>query len=233
MRLCVLDTIHHAAFNKTDIWASLHPPKYDLKWTTDCTPLYTPSLLELCAQDSSQDAFEYTLSTLPSTPLSTSSSKLPNALDDTPCLLDYTLQSKLSRHSQVHLRVHFQVHSWVCFQGCSQLPSMGHSQPAWLYTPKHALKDSSNCTRWHTPSQLGFTLPSSLSGGKKPPISLKYMLQFLLLGARSRELLSCRCHALGGGWWVAYHGWNHDIRRYHSLNNIFFAATATTYHTAL
>jgi len=72
---------------------------------------------------------------------------------------------------------------------------------------KHALKDAPNCTQWHTPSLLGSTLPSTLSRGKTLPISLDYMLPCMLLGARSRDLLSCRRQAPGGGWRVAGGGW--------------------------
>jgi len=50
----------------------------------------------------------------------------------TPSLLDYTFSSKLSRRSQAHSRASSQVHS--------QFHLMTHSQPAWLYAPKSALK---------------------------------------------------------------------------------------------
>jgi len=42
-------------------------------------------------------------------------------------------------------------------------------------------------------------LPSTLSRGKTLPISVDYMLPCMLLGARSRDLLSCRRQAPGGG----------------------------------
>jgi len=48
-----------------------------------------------------------------------------------------------------------------------------------------------------------------------------YMLPCMLLGAQSRDLLSCRRQALGGGWQEAGgSGRNHDVGRYHSLNLI-------------
>jgi len=50
------------------------------------------------------------------------SSTLPIAVDDTSSLLDYTLQSKLSRRSEVH------------------------SEYVLKYTPRHALNDTPNCT---------------------------------------------------------------------------------------
>jgi hypothetical protein len=98
-------------------------------------------------------------------------------------LLDYTLPSKLSRCSQVH------------------------SEYVLKYTPGHALKDAPNCTRWHTASLLGSTLPSTLSRGKALLISFGYMLPCMLPGARSRDLLSCRSQAPGGGWRVADGAW--------------------------
>jgi len=44
MRLWVLDSIHHAEFNKTAIFTSLHTQKYTLKYTPDCTRKHTSSL---------------------------------------------------------------------------------------------------------------------------------------------------------------------------------------------
>jgi len=210
----------------------------------NCSRWHTPSLLDLCSQVSSQDAPNYSPSTLsstlpialddtlpacftirfqvssqdapkytPSTLLSTPPSMFSNtlsgmlsrtlpialdgtlpacltvrsqvssqdALNHTPehafkytpnctrwhtaSLLDYTLPSKLSRRSQSHSRARSQVHS--------QLHSMTPCQPARLYapkcsqdalnhTPEHALKYTTNCTRWHTPSLLDYTLPSRL-----------------------------------------------------------------------
>jgi len=102
MRLWALDTIHHAAFNKTAKCTSLHAPKYALKYTPDCTRLYTSSLLDLRSQVSSQDAPKYTLSTLPSTPPSTFSCTLPGILSRTlPIALDGTLPACLTIRSQV------------------------------------------------------------------------------------------------------------------------------------
>jgi hypothetical protein len=104
-------------------------------------------------------------------------------------LLDYTLPSKLLRHSQEHLQVRTQVHLRV------------------------ARKYILHCTRCHTPSLLGPMLPNTLSRGKTLPISLDYMLPCMLLCARSRDLLSCRRQApggvkpvAGGGWAAAYVG---------------------------
>ena len=63
MRLRALDTIHHAAFNKIAKCNLLHA----LGYTPDGTRLYTPNLLDLRSQVSSQDALKYTPGTLPST----------------------------------------------------------------------------------------------------------------------------------------------------------------------
>ena len=158
-----------------------------------------PACLTIRSQVSSQDTPKYTLSTHPSTPPS-----------------------------------RFQLHSWVHCQVQSQLHSMAHSQPAWLtlssnlskqsqehlqvctqahllvalkYTPEYTLKYTPNCTRWHTPSLLGFTLPSTLPRGKALPISLDYVIAYMLLRARFRDFLSCRRQAPGGVWRVAYGVW--------------------------
>jgi len=132
-----------------------------------------------------------------------------------PSLLDNTLPSKLSRHSQEHLRVRTQVHLRV------------------------ARKYTLHCTRWHTPSLLGSMLPNTLSRGKTLPISIHYMLPCMLLCARSRDLLSCRRQApggvklvAGGGWAAAYVGRNHDVGQYHSLNLIFSVASVKESHHA-
>ena len=50
-------------------------------------------------------------------------------------------------------------------------------------------------------------LPRTLSRGKTLPISIDYMLRCLLPCAQSRNLLSCRSQARGGGWWVADGAW--------------------------
>jgi hypothetical protein len=106
---------------------SLHASKYALKYTPDCTWLYTPSLLNL----HSQDASKYTLSMLPSTPPSTFSSSLPGILSRMlPVALDGTLPACLT----------------VCFHVSSQ--------DALKHTPKHTLKYTPNCTWWHTPCLL-------------------------------------------------------------------------------
>jgi hypothetical protein len=131
MRLWALDTIHHAAFNKTAKCTSLHAPKYALK--------YTPSLLDLRSQLSSQDAPNYTVSTLPSTPPSMLSTILPGMLSRTLTLaLDGTQPASLTVNSHT---------------GTQEAPK---------HTPVHALKYASNCTQWYTSGQLGSTLPSTL-----------------------------------------------------------------------
>ena len=89
-------------------------------------------------------------------------------------MLDCTLPGKLSWYSQAHSRPRSQVQS--------QLHSMTHFQPAWQpsqvgsqdtlkytteyvhkYFPEYALKDTSNCTQWHTPSLLGWMLLCKVS----------------------------------------------------------------------
>ena len=83
---------------------------------------------------------------------------LPACLTYAPSYALKTLPSTLRVRSLVHLQVRSEVHSQACFQGRSRLHSMVHSQPAWLYTPKLALK------------KLASTLPSTLSSTR--PIAL-------------------------------------------------------------
>jgi len=124
MRLWALDTINHAAFNKTARSTALHATKYALKYTPDYNQLYTPSLLDLRSQLSSQDTPKYTTSTLPSTPLSTFSSTLPGMLSRTlPIALDGTLPACVTIRSEVS------------------------SQDNLKHTLKSALKYTPNCTQ--------------------------------------------------------------------------------------
>ena len=51
---------------------------------------------------------------------------------------------------------------------CLTVHSQTSAQEALKHTPEQALKYTSNCTRWYTPSLVGSTLPSTL------PISLDY-----------------------------------------------------------
>jgi len=125
MQLWVLDTIHHTAFIKTAKCTSLHAPKYALKYTADCTQLYTPSLLDLHSQLSSEDGPKYTASMVPSTPPSMFSSTLMGMLPRTLTLaLDGTQPACLTVHSHTS------------------------AQEALKHTPKHTLKYASNCSRW-------------------------------------------------------------------------------------
>ena len=131
-------------WNKTAKYTSLHAPKYVLKYTTDCTRLYIPNLHDLrshvCSEDSPKYTSEHVFLYTPGNP----HKDAPNCTRwHTPSLLDYTLPSKLSRRSQAH--------SWACSQWCSQLRSMAHSQPAWLYALKKAV------------NKLSSILPSTLS----------------------------------------------------------------------
>jgi len=166
-----------------------------------CARYYT----SCCIQQNCQMHFiarSQALKTLSNTLPSTFSSTLPIALDDTlpACLtirsqvssqdtlnctqwhtlslLDYTLPSKLSRRSQLHSMAHSQP-AWlyVSKKALKTLPialkgtlpafltvrSQVSSQDALNHTPEHALKYTTNCTRWHTPSLLDYTLLSKLS----------------------------------------------------------------------
>jgi len=131
-RLCTQNTLKNA-------------PKHTLNYTSNCTWWHTPSL------------FDYSLqSKLSGTLLRILSSTLPIALHDTfPFCLNRhsqvssqdapkyslsTLPSTPPRMPQVHLQLCSQVPFWACSQGHSQLHSMAHSQPVWLYSPKEPFK---------------------------------------------------------------------------------------------
>jgi len=102
MRLWALDTIHYAAFNTTAKCTALHMPKYALKYTPDCTRLYSFSLLALSSQVSSQDTPKYTRSMLPWTPQSMFSYTRPGMLSRTlPIALHSTPLACLTVCSQV------------------------------------------------------------------------------------------------------------------------------------
>jgi len=237
MRLCALDTIHHAAFNKleTKLPNALLCTLPSMLWSTllialDCT-------LPAC--------LTYTLKTLPST---------------------------LWVRSQVHLQVRSPVHSRACSEGGSQLHSMAHSQAAWLYAPKQALKTlsctlrvrsqvySRACSEEHSQlHSMVHSLPTWIyvpilswlyAPVYAPACSIQRLAELQALGTERRELqalgtgrhkaggVSWQCLVGGvwrvvcGRWRAAYGGWNHDVRRYHSLNLIFSAATETRSHDA-
>jgi len=109
-------------------------------------------------------------------------------------------------------------------------------------------QDTSKNTSEYAPKYTSESLSSTLSREKALAISLDNMLPCMFLHARSSDLLSCRSQAPGGvrqvayggqclagsmwrvvcgRWRAAYGGRNHDVGRYHSLNLIFSAATAT------
>ena len=70
-----------------------------------------------------------------------------------------------------------------------------------------ALKYAPNCTRWYTPSQLGCTLPSTLSRGKTLSISLDFMLPCKLSIQRLAELQTAGTgRREAGGIWRAVFG---------------------------
>ena len=100
-------------------------------------------------------------------------------------------------------------------------------------------QDSPKYTSEYAPKYTSESLASTLSIGKTLPISLDYMVPCILLGARCRELLSCRCQAPGGGWqvagawlWVASGGRNNDVVRCYSPNLIIIMPTVTRFHDA-
>jgi hypothetical protein len=94
---------------------------------------------------------------------STLSNTLPIALDDTPCLLDYTLPSKLSRHSQVHSEYAPKYTSKYVLKSMlfKMLPiALNGTLPACLTVRSEV---SSQDAPKYTPSTLPSTPPSTLS----------------------------------------------------------------------
>jgi len=150
--------------------------------------------------------FQPALQYAPKWALRTLSITLPSVLSSTlPIALDGTLAA--------------------CLTVCSQVSSLD----ALNHTPEHPLKYTPNCTRWHSPSPLDCTPPSTLSRhsqehlwvppkytsellartlwrGKTFPISLYYLIPCILLHAQLRDLLSCRCQELRGVRLVTYGG---------------------------
>ena len=138
-------------WNQTAKCTSLYALKYVLKYTTDCTRFYTPSLLDLRFQVSSEDAPKYTYGHVLKYTPEHALKDAPNCTQwHTPRLLDYTIPSRLSRRAQAHSR--------ACPQGRSHMHSMAHSQPAWQYDPNEAHK------------MLSSTLPSTLSSTHPIPL---------------------------------------------------------------
>jgi len=150
MRLWALDTINHAAFNKTAKYTSLHAPKYTLKHTPDCTRLYTASLLDGTLPTKlsrrSQVHSEYAPSTArvrseyaPST-LRVRSEYAPSTLPSTPpCWFSSTLLHMLTRMLPLALD--------GTQPACLTVHSQTSSQEALKHTPEHALKYTPNCTQ--------------------------------------------------------------------------------------
>jgi len=178
---------------------TLHAPKYALKYalqyTPGCTRLHTPSLLDF---------------TLPIVHDST----LPPCVTYALQFALRTLRSTLRVCSKVHFWARSQIHPWACSHERSQLHSMAHSQPVWLYaqtealktlpskhTSEHALTYTPNCTWWHTPSLLDCTLSNTLS--RHSQVHLRVIVKY-----SSRHTLKYppNCtrdarHREAWGWW--------------------------------
>ena len=137
----------------------------------------------------------------------------------------------------------------ACFTIRSQLLSMAHAQPAWLYALKYALKTLSSilpstlsntlpaylalCSQIHSPearhSQSHLTICSHVCSCVLGPETC------WVAGARHQEAWSWWRVAGGwwcGGWLAAYVVRNRDIGRYLSLNLILIVATTIKSHHA-
>jgi hypothetical protein len=198
-----LDNVHHAAFNNTATYTSLHAPKYHL---------------------------QYALSLLPSVHLSTFCSILPWMLWRTlPFALNCTLQHELSIHSHIHSWGQSQVWSWWYsmkllahwtwrFQVRSQeilkftltvLPSTPRSTNSSIL--QSMLSQILFIALDHT-LLVCLALYSHVDSqiGKILPMSLDYTPPGMVLSARFRDLLGCRgrwkvgreWRVAGGLWWL-------------------------------
>jgi len=207
---------------------SLYAPKYALKYTPDCTRLYTTSLLDLRSRVSSQDSPKYTPSTFSST--------LPSMLSRTLLIaLDGTLPACLTVRSQV-----------------SSQDALKHTPRTLSSTLPIALDDTPSLLGSTLPSTLssGKTLPNSLDY-MLPCMLLRARSRDLLscrrqvpggvrlvadggqcLADGGRRVVCGVWRVACGRWQVAYVGRNHDVGRYGSLNLIFSATTMTRSHDA-
>jgi len=177
MRLCALDTIHHAVFSKTAKGTWLHAPKYALKYTPDCSRLHTPCLLDLRSQLSYQDT------TLPGM----LSRTLPIALNGTlPACL--TIRSQVS--SQNALK-HTPKHAFKYTPNCTRWHSQFHSMtlPAYL-----ALRSQIHSQEARY-SQSNLTICSHVCFWVLDPETC------WVAGARHREAWGW-WRVAGGRWWV-------------------------------
>ena len=141
---------------------------------------------------------------------------------------------------------------------CLTIRSQVSSQNALKHSHEYALKYTPNCTRWHAPSLLDCTLPSKLSRRSQAHsracsqvhspearhsqshlticshvCSWVLDLQICWVAGPSHwEAEGGRRQAAGGRQEAGGGGRNRDVGRYHSLNLIFSAATATRSHDA-
>jgi len=181
------------------------------------------------------------------------SNTLPIALDDTPSLFDYTLPSKPSRRSQAHSRARSQVHSqlhWMTLPACFTVRSPVRSQDTPKDTSESLSSTLSIALDGTLPAYLALRPQAHSQEGRHSQshlticshvcsqCSIQRLAELQTPGTGRREA--------GGVWRAAFGGWrvpggrwqaayicrNHDVGRYHSLNLIFSAATATRSHDA-
>jgi len=142
IRLCALDIIHHAAFNKLESTlpnafiarSQVHLQVRSQVHSRACSQgrsqldsMTLPACLTIRSQVSSQDAPKHT----PGHALKDA----PNCTRwRTPSLLDCTLPSKLSRRSQAHSRACSQVHSQEARHSQSHLTICSHVC-SWVLDP--------------------------------------------------------------------------------------------------
>jgi hypothetical protein len=194
----------------------IHTILFTKYYTLCCIQRYSQIHFIACSQVGAQDIPKYT----PEYNLKYASNSTQWHI---PSRLDSMLPGKLSRSVQVHSKyvprytskdipkyiaeqAFNNAPNWTWWYTRSQICSYVGFHDALRYTSKHALKYVSNCITWYTPNLLGSLLLSLLSRGKTLPISLDYMLPYMLLAIQLRDLKSCSHQAPGGRWWVVGSG---------------------------
>jgi hypothetical protein len=219
---------------------------YTLKYTPNCSQWHTFSLLDLRSQVSSQDALmytpstfsstlpacfticsqvassqdisKYTLSILPSTPLSAFSSTHPGMFSRTlPIALNGTLPVCLT----------------VCFQLSSQDAPKHIPNCTWWYIPSllHSTLSSILSTGKTLPISLDYMIPCMLLHAQSRDVLSCRRQALGVVEYGVKYLVSDGLWRLECSWWqVAYVGCSHNVHWYSSLNLIFTVATMARSH---
>jgi len=138
---------------------------------------------------------------------------------------------------------------------CLTIRSQVSSHDSLNHTPEHALKYTPNCTRWHAPSVLDYTLPSKIWRHSQKHLRVRTQVHLRVARKYTRKMEdtpnltwlyapmyapACSIQRLaelpkpGTGWRVVGGGGRkHGVGWHYSLNLIFIVPTATrTYDTS-